>query len=298
MNSAQLLGSLDAKEGEIENARKFFFGGSSFRERVRRFFYPFRYYGLKGFYWLTWLSPRVSKTKLFWGKEISVNLPDSIVMTFYGALSPSELPLTKFLIKNLKDDSVFYDVGSHLGFYTCVAGELIGSGEIHSFEPNPKTFALLRANSDHKNMFPNNMAVSDSVGDREFYADLKRMFGSSSFSPKSSRFKFDKITIHTTTLDAYTKDHKMPTIMKMDVEGVEEEVVRGGLVMFKEKSPVVIMEIWKDSTGAAAHSKAAALLLDLGYLLHGINQDGDLELLETPDHAKNFDSENFVFKKK
>jgi FkbM family methyltransferase len=298
MDSAQLMGFLETKEPAIEDAKQFFFGGSSFPERVRRFFYPFVRYGFKGFYWLTWLSPRVSKTKLFWGKEISINLPDGIVTTFYGALSPSELPLTKFLIKNLKDDSVFYDVGSHLGFYTCVAGELIGSGEIHSFEPNPKTFALLSANSDHKNMFPNNMAVSDSVGERAFYADLKRMFGSSSFSPKSSRFKFDKIMIHTTTLDVYTKDHKAPTVMKMDVEGVEEEVVRGALTMLKEKSPVIIMEIWKDSSSAAVHSKAAALLLGLGYFLYGINKDGDLELLETPDHAKNFDSENFVFKKK
>jgi len=39
------------------------------------------------------------------------------------------------------------------------------------------------------------------------------------------------------------------------------------------------------------------LMKGLGYRLYGITKDGELELLESPDHAKNFGSENFVFKK-
>jgi FkbM family methyltransferase len=236
---------------------------------------------------VSWFFPFVYRAKAFWGKRVYVDLPENVSVLFFGAFPAFELPLTKFLIKNLKDDSVFYDVGAHIGFYTSLAKEFITSGEVHSFEPNPSTFRVLTKNGAS---FLNQVALSDKAGTRDFYADLKKMSGISGFSVNP---KFQKITVQTTTLDDYVATHQPPTIIKIDTEGAEESVIRGGLKTFLSHSPTIIAEIWKDRDTSAT----VDLMFGMGYRLYGINKDGELELLKNTDHGANLSYDNFVFKK-
>jgi len=56
-------------------------------------------------------------------------------------LSMTEARLTHFLLKNLGGHDVFYDIGSHRGFYTKLAKNFCK--EVHAFEPNPEVFKEL-----------------------------------------------------------------------------------------------------------------------------------------------------------
>ncbi len=56
---------------------------------------------------------------------------------------------TQLFIEHIEPDSVFVDVGANIGYYSTIAGELIGEqGAIISFEPEADNFRLLQKNTD------------------------------------------------------------------------------------------------------------------------------------------------------
>ena len=94
------------------------------------------------------------KARLFWGEDIHLPLFDSeaFYLAYFGTLwRNQELRLTKFLIKNLQPNDVFYDVGASYGFYTRLAYQIVASeGEVHAFEPHPKVFHISRNSAKRK----------------------------------------------------------------------------------------------------------------------------------------------------
>jgi FkbM family methyltransferase len=54
------------------------------------------------------------------------------------------------VLKYLKPNMTFLDVGAHVGYFTVLGSWLVGSdGQVHSFEPTPSTFHVLRLNAEH-----------------------------------------------------------------------------------------------------------------------------------------------------
>ncbi len=289
-----LLRLFEGKEDLIKDFDRHLSTGTSLGARIERFAYALRKYGIKALYYLTWFFPATGRARAFWGKKIYVDLPEDIAVVFFGALPGFEAPLTKFLIKNLRHDSIFYDVGAHVGFYTSLAKELVTEGEIHSFEANPKTFEILKKNADREGMHATRIGVTGEEGERVFYADLNKMSGMSGFRMNPH---FSPISVRTTTLDAYTRDHTPPTIVKIDVEGVEEEVLKGARHMLSSSSPVIIVELWKGDEDKKDHRETMDMLFAEGYRVYGITGDGELEFLKDADQSKNLGFDNFVFKK-
>lgn len=288
----KFISLLEEKIPEIKCFDEYLAGGISLKARMRRFLFSLRRYKFRGFYYFTWFFPMVLRVKSFWNKSIYVDLPEDISVLFFGALPGFELPLTKFLIKTLQSDSVFYDIGAHIGFYTSLAQEFITSGQVHSFEPNPQTFRVLSKNIFSSSVFANQLAVFSDVGDKVFYADLRKMSGMSGFG---FHRRFNKIFVKATTLDNYVLTHRPPTMIKIDAEGAESEIVMGAREMLGAFHPTIIMEIWKDPN-KKEELPTIDLLFNLGYLLYGINGNGDLELLTKVDQGANLGFDNFVFK--
>jgi FkbM family methyltransferase len=242
------------------------------------------------------------KIKTFWGRDIYVYLADAdaSALYFFNTLCGSEIKIIKFLIKNFKDDDIFYDIGANYGFYTLLAQEFITEGEIHAFEPNPKIFKLLRENSRldiYKNTFLNEMALSDKTGEIEFYdREINRHSGGSSLIKHKHFLKYKVIKVRTTTLDDYISNHKPPTIMKIDVEGGEPVVLKGGLELLKKYSPIIIMEFLPDDL----HREAVNILFSSGYGAFKIDKNGNLSTMNEQDLLRDdvFHEANYVFKKR
>jgi len=240
------------------------------------------------------------KVKTFWGRDIYVYLADAdtSALYFFNTLYDSEIKIIKFLIKNFKDDDIFYDIGANYGFYTLLAQEFITKGEIHAFEPNPKIFKLLRENSRldiYKNTFLNEMALSDKTGETEFFdREIIRHSGGSSLIKHQHFKKYKVIKVKTTTLDEYILNHKPPTIMKIDVEGGESLVLKGASSLLQKYGPTIIMEFGPDDL----HREAASILLNNGYKVFRLDNDGNLVSVNEGDLFKdNITHEaNYVFK--
>jgi len=241
------------------------------------------------------------KIKTFWGRDLYVYLADAdaSALFFFSTLYGDEIKIIKFLIKNFKENDIFYDVGANYGFYTCLAQEFIIDGEIHAFEPNPKIFKLLRKNARldiFKNTLLNEVALSDKTGEVEFYdREIDRHSGGSSLVKHQHFKKYKVIKVKTTTLDNYILNHKAPTIMKIDVEGSEPLVLKGALKLLKEYTPVIIMEFFPSNF----HREAVNILLDSGYKVFKIDNNGDLSIVDEEDLLRDDISHeaNYVFKK-
>lgn len=260
---------------------------------------------------IRFLKRKNIKSKLFWGQEI-------VIKTFFKGSPPflalsgilpgkGEYKLTKFLIKNLKPNDIFYDIGANYGFYTYLALEFCK--EVHSFEPLPDVFESLKANLEKKaNVFLNQVALSDKIGLAKIYIPESSSLDASGSSTiveenlNQHYYKFSaSIEIKTITLDEYLKKHNKPTFIKMDVEGAESLVIKGGINFFKNYSPLISMEVWSSKEGGKISMKAVELLRSLGYNSFFINEEGDLEFVDGDlsrivDQENLFD-DNFIFKK-
>jgi len=300
----QLLSILELKEKQFKEY-SIQYGGAGLRKKIKRLLkYRNRY--LK--YCISKLRPGLVKTKTFWGEDFWAFLPEEILLYFLGLLgTDQEIKLTKFLIRSLPENSIFYDVGAFGGFYCLLTKKIVKNGEIHAFEPSPKAFWCLKRNSsNYKNIFLNQMALFDREGEIDFYdGTLTGQSGFSTFDISTNRelvpSNFKKIKVRTITLDKYSIFHSKPTFLKIDVEGAEKYVIEGGSKLLKETKPTIAIEIWRKPLGNTSYLKAMEILYNLGYKSYEITENGELKLIEKIAPEKDISekniSNNFIFKK-
>ena len=165
---------------------------------------------------------------------------------------------------------VVWDVGANLGLFSFAAAGLAGpAGRVLAIEPDSWLVSLLRrsaaANSNRiapVDVIPT--AVSDSVDFKRFHIArrtraMNYLDGFGLTEPGESR---EEQLVPTVTLDWILERFPAPKVLKIDVEGAEAQVVRGGKRMFSEIQPAVICEVARES-----QSFITECLRDYGYIL-------------------------------
>lgn len=125
------------------------------------------------------------------------------------------------------------DVGANLGWYSVVLHRLsCGALDVHAFEPDPVNRKLLEENlalngADAVHVSP--LALADASGTARLnrYRDINR--GKHSLLPLEGAV--DSIAVRRGTLDGYLDDRGLSErplwLLKIDVEGLEADVIRG-----------------------------------------------------------------------
>lgn len=135
----------------------------------------------------------------------------------------AEEPVLSDFLSNLQSDDVVYDVGSHFGLYTCFAGNTVPDGNVFSFEPDPDNFARLTENAELNNRCKEQyrVALSNESG---------TMTVSRTGSKKAHLGEGDNdtaVTVWNGDEIIREKELPRPTVLKIDVEGEELNVLRG-----------------------------------------------------------------------
>jgi FkbM family methyltransferase len=138
------------------------------------------------------------------------------------------------------------DIGANLGLFTIILSDLIGGkGKVYSFEPCAIMFNKLNANIKLNKL--NNVNVFKlGIGEKE--NKMKMFFnpqqsGLSSLVEKVSEDCLSEI-IDVTTLDRFTIDFREKiSFIKIDTEGFEPQVLKGGIKLLQRDKPVIFIEL-------------------------------------------------------
>jgi FkbM family methyltransferase len=149
-----------------------------------------------------------------------------------------------FLRVKPQHGDVVLDVGAHIGTYTLRYSRLVGSeGAVIAFEPEPSNRRILRWNI-RLNHAQNVTVRSEALGDFHGKGRLKlsAFTGVHSFTRTSDEIhQTGEILVPIITLDELNLDRV--NLVKIDVEGYELEVLKGGEKMIKHFRPTMQIEV-------------------------------------------------------
>lgn len=180
---------------------------------------------------------------------------------------------TRFLLRSLKKGQVFVDVGANIGVFAILAAQHVGdSGRVLAIEASAQIWPYLEYNiqiNQVKNLRIEQYALLDSDGlNLPFYNAPAEHFGMGSLSPQ---FNEAEQTVTTRCLDSLLESVciNRVDVLKVDVEGFEMFVFRGGEKLLTSKaSPLIIFEFcdWaEERTKVASVGDAQRLLYSWGY---------------------------------
>jgi FkbM family methyltransferase len=228
----------------------------------------------------------MKKIRTFWGDDFSVLLPaSSDIYLSGGKTHDSEIRLCKFLIKNLKDKDIVFDIGAHFGFFSIFMSSLVKTGKVYSFEASKINYNVLQENAlNKKNIQIRHLAISDCVEKINFY-----------------EFPVYYSEYNSTNQLQYKDEKWFPKFIKMDVEGAEDKAIRGAIDLFSNHSVILAMEYLAPERGNESHKSAVQLLKSLHYNSYVIDGKGmltpELDLDAYLRHSK-LESDNIIFIKK
>jgi FkbM family methyltransferase len=157
-----------------------------------------------------------------------------------GAYEPE---VQDFLADHLTPGKVFWDIGAHYGFFAGLAARLVApGGRVVALEPVPENFERLleTVSRNHlHNIDPRRSAVGQTVGK----VVLERGDSTTMWSVGSNPDLEGTLTVPCTTLDVLMAESAQPPdVVKIDVEGAELSVIRGGRRLFSEHRPILVVE--------------------------------------------------------
>lgn len=231
--------------------------------------------------------------KTFWGKDFYVQLFDrnTTPLLQTGCLREKEISLIKFFLKHLRSHDTFYDVGANYGFYASLAEEIVGADSVHAFEPSKNLNECLKLNLKKSQV--NQAAIGHENGQIAFYDNY--INGNSSVSSTLSLNESnEKYYVEMYTLDHYIKSYQPPSFIKIDVEGGEENVVRGAELLIRRYKPVIAIEFWKKRESDYTEK----FFSDVGYKPFTLLKNGELQETswDTLDQHIEGNYENFILK--
>ena len=152
------------------------------------------------------------------------------------------------------DGLIALDCGANIGVHTVEwAKHMFNWGYVISFEPQEKIYYALAGNITLNNCF-NVKAYNSALGDKVSVINVPRLnyFKASSFGSleleekENNEFIGQKINYNKTTeVNMLTIDSlnlKRLDLVKIDVEGMEEKVLKGSLEMIKVHKPIFVVE--------------------------------------------------------
>jgi FkbM family methyltransferase len=213
--------------------------------------------------------------EIFWlrGIKLNVTMGNDLSRCTYvcGSFEPNEFA---FMARYLKFGMNAVDIGANEGTYSLFMAKLVGfSGRVLAFEPSTREFARLSENVKlngftHLKVFP--IGLSDAncfaslrIAEAE-HAGLNTL---GVFLHVTEELGVEPISLR--QLDSVCAEEGLERLdfLKIDVEGAELKVLRGGRETIKRFTPVIQIEMFEGALRAQNTTglEVLGLLQDLGY---------------------------------
>ena len=177
----------------------------------------------------------------------------------------------------VRQDDVAYDVGAHVGYFTVLMGDIVGSeGKVIAFEPRGLNLGYLQKHVSVNNC-ENIKIISKALGDHSGHAMLETRTGSGTGYVSDTGDE----EIEIASIDELVDSGAVPppTFLKIDVEGGEMAVLRGAKSVIERQRPRMILA----THGDAIDAECRALLREWNYDMQDIDHEsGTKEMIVTP----------------
>lgn len=193
----------------------------------------------------------------------------------------------------IRPDGVVVDVGANIGLHTVHFAARARSGTVICFEPARSTYAYLLRNVGHlSNVIPLNMALSDSTNVQPFFIASDNAYsGLKDTNRKAiSRQELVACVRGDDILLAMLRNQRVDLI-KIDVEGLETEVLKGMNEFIVAHKPVIFCEIFGGSCSNPDPRSTIRQCVSLGYEPYVLSGD---RLRPAGEHSDKFYNYFFI----
>ncbi len=241
---------------------------------------------------------------LCFGIPFQVALPAATdIFLTGGKTHASERQLARFLLQHLRDGMTYVDIGAHYGYFLGLAAQLNPHGLNIGFEPSPTTFALLQQNMQGLAVQLHQKGVGAKEDQLTFYQfpakyseynslDIDQYEGQAWLEAYPPNLISVEVTTLTTQLQA------PPNILKIDVEGAEDQVLYGAEKWLLPGKTQVLLEYLPAHNSNGSHGKAHRWLLKKGYRCHRLSATGQPIVCSDPEawmRDESVDSTNLLY---
>lgn len=167
----------------------------------------------------------------------------------------------------IRPDGIVLDVGANIGVHTVHFAEFARLGKVICFEPARSTFAFLLQNVKHlANVIPLNVALSDSTSLQTFFVAADNAFSGLKDTKR-------KAILHQESIACFKGDdillallaNQRIDLIKIDVEGLETQVLRGMREFIVTHRPVIFCEIFGGQQSNPDPESTVQFCVSLGY---------------------------------
>lgn len=144
------------------------------------------------------------------------------------------------IIRNVRPDDSIFDIGCHQGIWLLLFSSLAQNGKVVGFDTSSYNLSVAKSNldlNDARNVTVENVCASN-VND--FIQVATHSSGVDKYLTNKS---IPTVQLRSRRLDEYSAENNIhATVVKIDVEGYEEEVLQGMTNIFNSK-PKIFMEL-------------------------------------------------------
>lgn len=183
-----------------------------------------------------------------------------------------EAPETDLVTRILRPGDICIDAGCHVGYYSCLLAKLVGEkGRVYSFDANPQACRSTRRNLGLNGLYFAEViqtALADTEGMTSFHISTDDQTGLSSLGSIPTCKK--TISVPCLRLEAFLDERRVDSVrlLKIDVEGAEEMVLRGlGHLLADHVIDYILVECFDERLQLLDSSteKVAGILKAAGY---------------------------------
>ena len=146
---------------------------------------------------------------------------------------------TEIFKQHVQKGDMILDIGAHVGYYTVLAAVLAGpSGKVIAFEPRPINLRFLRRHIEVNGL--SNVTVIEACVSR---ASGEARFDTHTGTGTGHLSETGNLAVRTVSLDHLLNQGQIgkPKLIKMDVEGAEQDVLAGAEQTIQSARPVMII---------------------------------------------------------
>jgi len=201
-----------------------------------------------------------------------------------NTVATKEPETVDWILENFRPGNTLFDIGANIGIYSILAAASNPEGTVVAVEPMPATFARLCQNAEVnglRNVDPYCVAVADRTGLGTFnYSSLCEGSSMHSIGASSATEQFGETVVFRSGIGLVTIDDLaaiagVPSLIKIDVDGGEDDVLAGAEGVLRDPVLRSVLVEFNWTTGSPCPSGRDRRLLDAGFVAthEGIEYD-------------------------